>query len=135
MVDKNVSVRKEQNSFHGLAAPETPDDVERRVGLSGTGSHYEQQAALSSANRFDGAVDGVALVVAGLFAAAIVVVLFGRDAMESDSILLIVGNVMVVLAAIGVSIYLWRNGRAKLNVDASLDACAYTEARAGLFIK
>ena len=63
-------------------------------------------------------------------AGSFVFVWFGYEALLANTPLLIVGNGMIALAAVGLSIYLWRNGRVHVDADASLDACAYVEAQA-----
>ena len=54
--------------------PEPPDDLKGGVGLAGAGGHDEQYASFASGHRFDDPVDGLDLVIAGLFARAVGVI-------------------------------------------------------------
>ena len=71
LVDENVTVGQEEDTFGAAAAPESPHDLEGGVGFAGAGGHDEEDAVLSFGDGFDGAVDGDALVVAGHSAAAL----------------------------------------------------------------
>jgi hypothetical protein len=64
-------------------------------------------------------------------ASAFVVVFFGTDALDSETTAVAVGNTLIALAAIGISVYLWRKGRVELNVDPTMDAMGFAEAQAG----
>ncbi len=59
--------------------PQAPDDLEGGVGLAGAGGHDEQDAVLPLGDGFDGLVDGDALVVARLLAAAVLEVVLEDD--------------------------------------------------------
>ena len=78
LVGKDVAIHEEEDAFFRAGFPETPNDLERRVGLAGAGGHHEQAAFLTSGNGFDRAVDGIELVVArGLLRTVVVVILRG----------------------------------------------------------
>ena len=74
LVDQHVAVGQKQDAFLLPGFPEPPDDLEGGVGLAGTGGHHQQDTILPLGDGLDGGVDGVALVVARLLAAAVVVV-------------------------------------------------------------
>ena len=63
-------------------------------------------------------------------AGAVVFLWFGYHALVAEAPLLIAGNAVIALSAVGLSLYLWRYGRVRGEVDMSLDACAYVEAQA-----
>ena len=63
-------------------------------------------------------------------ASAFVVLWFGHDAWHADSSLLLGGNLMIALAAVGISAYLWRNGRVRQLVDPSHDSRGFLAAHA-----
>jgi len=81
LVDEDVAVGQEQDALAGAGLPQAPDDLEGGVGLAGAGRHDEQDAALPLGDRLDRGVDGVDLVVARRFAAAVVVVVLQDDAL------------------------------------------------------
>jgi hypothetical protein len=64
LIDQDVPIGQIQDAFLGLALPQAPDDLERRVGLAGAGGHDQQHPVLATGDGFDRAVDGVELVVA-----------------------------------------------------------------------
>ena len=55
---------------------------------------------------------------------------FGAQALMADSPLLLMGHAMIALAAVGLSLYLWRYGQISADTALSLDADAYAEAHA-----
>jgi len=63
-------------------------------------------------------------------ASAFVLAWFGRDALLADTTLLAVGNGMIALAAVGISIYLWLNGRVQVDVNPTLDGVGFVKAQA-----
>ena len=71
LVHQDVAVGQKQDAFAGLGFPQAPDDLKSRVGLAGAGRHDQQHALLPLRDRFDCAIDGDALVVARLLAAAV----------------------------------------------------------------
>ena len=72
------SARKRMR-FLRAGFPQAPDDLEGGVGLAGAGGHDQQDAVLPLGDGFDGLVDGDALVVARLLAAAVVEVVLEDD--------------------------------------------------------
>ena len=74
LVDEDVSVHEKQRPLDVTCLPQTPDDLERRIGLTRPGRHDEQNAALSCGDRLDRAIDGLGLIVAGLLAARVLVI-------------------------------------------------------------
>ena len=80
LVDQDVAVGEVQDAFPLPGFPQTPDDLERSVGLARASRHYEQNAVLPLGDGLDRLVDGDALVVARLLAACIVVVVLKDDA-------------------------------------------------------
>ena len=79
LVDEDVAVGEEEDALLASGLPQPPDDLEGGVGLAGAGGHDEQDAVLALGDGLDGGVDGVALVVARLLAAAIVEVVLEDD--------------------------------------------------------
>ena len=79
LVDEDVAVGEEEDALLAAGLPQPPDDLEGGVGLAGAGGHDEQDAVLALGDGFDGRVDGVALVVARLLAAAVVEVVLKDD--------------------------------------------------------
>ena len=79
LIDQDIAVGKEENALLAPGLPQTPDDLEGGVGLAGAGGHDEQDAVLALGDGLDGFVDGDALVVARLLAAAVVVVILKND--------------------------------------------------------
>jgi len=63
-------------------------------------------------------------------ASAFVVVFFGTDALHAETPLLMVGNALVALAGISISISLWRKGRVQPSVDTTMDAVEFAESHA-----
>ena len=91
LVNQNVAVGQKQDALFLPRLPQPPDDLECGVGFSGSGRHDEQHAVLAFGDGFDCGVDGVALVVAWFFAAAVVEVrlldnffLSGRKALPDE---------------------------------------------------
>ena len=72
LIDKDVAVGKEEDALLAPGFPQSPDDLKSRVGLAGAGGHDEEDSVLAFGNGFYCCVDGVRLVVARRFAAAIV---------------------------------------------------------------
>ena len=79
LVDEDVAIGEEEDPFSPPGLPQTPDDLKRRVGLAGAGGHHQQDAVLALGDGLDRRVDRDALVVARLFAAAVVVVVLEDD--------------------------------------------------------
>ena len=71
LVDQDIAVGEEKNAFLAPGFPQAPDDLEGGIGLAGAGGHDQEDAILALGDGFDGLVDGDALVVARLLAAAI----------------------------------------------------------------
>ena len=67
LVDEHIAVGKIEHLAHTACTTQTIDNLEGGVGLSRTGSHDEEDALLSACHGFDGAVDGLALIVARAF--------------------------------------------------------------------
>jgi hypothetical protein len=63
-------------------------------------------------------------------AAIFVVAFFGLGAWRADTTLELVGNALVVAAALFVSLYLWRNGRIERSEDPNTDTRSFVEAHA-----
>ncbi len=63
-------------------------------------------------------------------ASAIVIVLFGRDAINASTTAELMGNWLVVAAAIGVALYLYLKGRLSVEIDPTSDTRTYVEAHA-----
>ena len=79
LVDQDIAVGEEEDALLAPGLPQTPDDLEGGVGLAGAGGHDEQDAVLALGDGLDGLVDGDALVVARLLAAAVVEVVLKND--------------------------------------------------------
>src|SRR5690606_13698729 len=76
---QDVTVGEEKDALLPAGLPEAPDDLERRVGLSGARRHDEQHAILPLRYSLDRGVDRVDLIVARRLAAAVVVVILKDD--------------------------------------------------------
>ena len=72
LVNQDVAVGEKQNTLLLPRLPQPPDDLKCRVGLTGACGHDQQDAVLTFGNGFHCSVDGVALVIARLFARAVV---------------------------------------------------------------
>ena len=70
LIDQDIAIGEVEDAFLAPGFPQTPDDLKGGVGLAGAGRHDEQDAVLALGDGFDGLVDGDALVVARLLAAA-----------------------------------------------------------------
>ena len=70
LIDQDVAISQKEDAFLAPGFPQAPDDLEGGVGLAGARRHDEQDAVLALGDGFDGLVDGDALVVARLLAAA-----------------------------------------------------------------
>ena len=79
LVNQDVAVGEKQDALLAAGLPQSPDDLKGGVGLAGAGRHDQQHAVLALGNRFDGGVDGIALVVAGRLAAPVVEVVLKDD--------------------------------------------------------
>jgi len=66
LVDQNVAVGQEQDAFFRAGLPQSPDDLECRVGFSGASGHHQQDALLPLSDRLDRVVDGGGLVYRGV---------------------------------------------------------------------
>ena len=84
LVDEDVAVGEEEDALLAPGLPQPPDDLEGGVGLAGAGGHDEQDAVLALGDGFDGRVDGDALVVARLLAAAVVEVVLEDDLLPAS---------------------------------------------------
>ena len=71
LIDEDVPVGKEQDALLQPSLPQSPDDLESRVRLPGSGRHDQQHSVLSQRDGLDRAVDGVELVVPGRLATAV----------------------------------------------------------------
>ncbi len=89
LIDEDVAIGEKQDPFFGAGFPESPDDLEGGEGFAGAGGHDEDEAIAALGDRFERLVDGVDLVVAGQFAAAVAVVVLG------DQVGAIVGDAFV----------------------------------------
>jgi hypothetical protein len=89
LVDEDVAIGQKQNPLFGTGFPKSPDDLEGGEGFAGAGGHDEEEPISALGDRFEGLVDGVDLVVAGCFAAAVAIVILG------DQGLAIVGDAFV----------------------------------------
>ena len=74
LVGEEVSIYEEERPLGSLGLPETPDDLEGCVGLTGASSHDQEEPVLAFGNGFEAAVDRLGLVVTGFFAVAVFVV-------------------------------------------------------------
>ena len=74
LVDQDVPVGKEKDPLLAPRLPQPPDDLKSRVSLARASRHDEKDPVLPLGDRLDSGVDGIALVVAGRLAAAVVVV-------------------------------------------------------------
>ena len=63
-------------------------------------------------------------------ASAFVIYFFGTDALEAETTGLLVGNLIMVAAAIGISVYLWRRGQVQLAFDPTQDTRTFVVAHA-----
>ena len=63
-------------------------------------------------------------------AAGAVVVLFGRGALGAESFVLQLGHAMIVAAAVGIAVFLWRKGRVDLAFDPTVDTQTFVRAHA-----
>ena len=79
LIDEDIAVGEEEDAFLAAGLPQAPDDLEGGVGLAGAGGHDEEDAVLALGDGFDGRVDGDALVVARLLAAAVLEVVLEDD--------------------------------------------------------
>ena len=79
LINEDVPVSQEENALLALGLPQAPDDLKGRIRFAGASGHDEQNAVLPLGNRFNGGVDGIALVIARRFAAAIVEVILEDD--------------------------------------------------------
>ena len=79
LIDEDVAVGKKEDAFLAPGLPQAPDNLKCRVGLAGAGGHDEQNAVLALGNGFYRGIDGVGLVVAGRFAAAVVEIILQDD--------------------------------------------------------
>ena len=79
LVDQHVAVGQKQDAFLAPGLPQTPDDLEGGVGLAGAGGHHQQDAVAALGDGLDRRVDGVDLIVARGFAAAVVVIVLKND--------------------------------------------------------
>ncbi len=80
LVGEDVSVDEEEDSLLRARFPKPPDDLKRRVRLSGAGSHDEQNPVLPQGDRLHRSIDGNLLVVTRHLPAAIVVIVLRGDA-------------------------------------------------------
>ena len=83
LIDQDVAVGEEQDAFLAAGLPQPPDDLKGGVGLAGAGGHDEQDAVLAFGDGFDRRVDGVDLVVARCFAAAVVEIILQDESSSS----------------------------------------------------
>jgi len=79
LVHQHVAVSQEQDSFFAPCLPQSPDDLKGGVGFAGSRRHDKQNAVASFGDGFDGGVDGIDLIVARGFAAAIVKIILKDD--------------------------------------------------------
>ena len=79
LIHQNVAIGQKQDALLGARLPQTPDDLECGVGLAGAGGHHQQYPILTFRYGFYGLVDGLQLVIAGRFAAAIRVIVLTDD--------------------------------------------------------
>ena len=89
---------------------------------------FDLDAVKARARRFEARVRRRNLLE--WLAGSVVFMWFGYEALLANTTPLLVGNAMIALAAVGLSVYLWKNGRVHIDPDASLDVCAYVEAQA-----
>ena len=79
LVNKDVSIGKEKDAFLLFGFPQTPDDLECRVGFARSRRHNQKNLVLPLGNGFDGSVDGYGLVIAGSTTTAIIIVILGDN--------------------------------------------------------
>ena len=79
LIDQDVAIREEQDALLAARLPQPPDDLKGGVGLARSRSHDEQDAVAALGDGLDGGVDGIGLVVARGFAAAVVVIILEDD--------------------------------------------------------
>src|SRR5690606_13114968 len=74
LINKYVSISKEQNSFLDPCFPKTPDNLKGGISLPRSRSHNQQNSFLPIRHSFNGSVYGDPLVIAGLLSTGIDVV-------------------------------------------------------------
>ena len=79
LVDQHVAVGEEQDTLLAAGLPQTPDDLERRVGLAGAGRHDQQHAVVALGNGLNRGVDRVHLIITRGLAAAVVEIVLKHD--------------------------------------------------------
>ena len=79
LVNQDVAVGEVKDAFLLAGFPQTPDDLERGIGLARAGRHDEENADLPFGDGLNRIVNGDALVVARLLAGGIVVVVLKDD--------------------------------------------------------
>src|ERR1035437_4974668 len=75
LINEDVAVGKEQDAFLAPGFPQPPDNLKRGVGLAGARGHDEENSVLALCDGFYRGVDGIGLIVARRFSAAIVEVI------------------------------------------------------------
>ena len=75
LVDQDVAVGEEQDALLLAGLPETPDDLEGCVGLSGARRHDKQQSVLPFGYGLYRSIDRVHLIIARYLSAAIIMVI------------------------------------------------------------
>ena len=80
LADEGVSIGEKEDALFGAALPKPMDYLEGSVGFTSAGRHGEQDALLALSYGFDAAIDGDALVIARIFAAAVKEVILAGDA-------------------------------------------------------
>ena len=93
--DEGVSIGEKEDALFGAALPKPMDYLEGGVGFASAGRHGEQDALLALSYGFNAAIDGDALVIARIFAAAVKEVILADDAF-----LLWGGDAFVALVAL-----------------------------------
>ena len=78
MVDQDVSVSQEEDALLLSGLPKPPNDLKGGVGLAGASGHDQEDSVLPLCDGFQGAVDGLHLVVTGFFTAWVEVVVLGN---------------------------------------------------------
>ncbi len=86
LIDQDVAISKEQDSFFRTGFPKSPDDLECGKGLAGAGGHDQQGSLLSLTDGVDYTIDCDGLVVSRATSTAVRVVRLchDRDVGRSD---------------------------------------------------
>ena len=79
LINKNITVSKEEYLFLSPGFPEPMNNLKCRIGLTGTGRHNEQDTILPMGDGIYGTVDGNTLIVARSFVARLEIIRFSDE--------------------------------------------------------